>query len=166
MQGRLSSVPRSSVRLDVLACRAILKKCAAKGSFGAGYLAAGGHNRELPVLKRSPRSGRSRPAVNLRRRFSWGSPRRESQATRISNVRRTEGPNEIHPSPEDFIQFHSDIVETCEYDAMYGDVAHSHFSGDVNFEFDDIVDLYSERGSDVSYSGSHDSGGGHGHSAD
>jgi hypothetical protein len=62
---------------------------------------------------------------------------------------------------EDFVKFHTDIGETCDYDAMRGEVAHNHFSGDVNF---DIVSSYSEHGSDASHPGSHDSGGGHGHS--
>jgi hypothetical protein len=66
---------------------------------------------------------------------------------------------------EDFIQFHNDIGETCDYDAMRAEVAHGHFSGDVNFDVGDIVNL-SEHGSDTSHPGSHDSGSGHGHSGD
>jgi hypothetical protein len=65
---------------------------------------------------------------------------------------------------EDFVKFHTDIGETCDYDAMRGEVAHNHFSGEVNFDVGDIVSLYSEHGSDTSHSGSHDSGSGHGHS--
>jgi hypothetical protein len=43
------------------------------------------------------------------------------------------------------------------------EVAHSHFSGDVNFDVSDIVNLYSEHGSDASHPGSDDSGSGHGY---
>jgi len=41
-------------------------------------------------------------------------------------------------------------------------IAQNHFSGDVNFDVGDIVNLYSEHGSDASHPGSHDSGSGHG----
>ena len=65
---------------------------------------------------------------------------------------------------DDFAKFHAGIGETCDYDAMRGEVAHNHFSGDANFDVGDIVSLYSEHGSDASHSESHDSGSGHGHS--
>ena len=64
---------------------------------------------------------------------------------------------------EDFIRFHNEIGETCDFDAMRAEVAHSYFSGDVNFDVSDIVNLYSENGSEASHPGSHDSGSGHGH---
>ena len=65
---------------------------------------------------------------------------------------------------EDFIQFHIDAGETCDYDAMRAEVAHSHFSDDVNFTVDDILSSHSEHGSDATHTSSHDSGDGHGHS--
>jgi hypothetical protein len=60
---------------------------------------------------------------------------------------------------EDFIQFHVDVGETCDYDAMRADIARSHFSSDADFTVDDIVNLYSEHGSDATHAGSYDSGG-------
>jgi hypothetical protein len=39
---------------------------------------------------------------------------------------------------DDFIQFHTDIGETCDYDAMRAEIAHNHFSGDVNFDVGDM----------------------------
>ena len=64
---------------------------------------------------------------------------------------------------EDFLQFHNEVGETCDFDAMRAEVAHSHFAGDVNFDVGDIVNLYSERGSEAYHPGSQDSGSGHGH---
>jgi hypothetical protein len=64
---------------------------------------------------------------------------------------------------EDFNQFHIDMGETCDYDAMRGEVAHNHFSDDVNFDAGDIVNIYSEHGSDASHQSSDNSGSGHGH---
>ena len=64
---------------------------------------------------------------------------------------------------EDFIQFHNEIGETCDFNAMRAEVAHSHFSGDVNFEVSGIANLYSEHGSEAAHPGSHDSDSGHGH---
>jgi hypothetical protein len=55
------------------------------------------------------------------------------------------------------------LAKTILYDAMRAEIAHNHFSGDVNFDVRDIVNLYPEHGSDASHPGSHDSGSGDGH---
>ena len=65
---------------------------------------------------------------------------------------------------EDFTQFHTDVGENCDYDAMRAEVGHSHFSGDAGFTVDDIWNSFPEHSSEVTHMGSHDSGDGHGHS--
>jgi hypothetical protein len=66
-------------------------------------------------------------------------------------------------SRDDFAQFHMDSGESCDYDAMRGEVAREHFSGDAGFSVEDA--LISDGGHDSAggHGGSHESGGGHGH---
>jgi hypothetical protein len=64
---------------------------------------------------------------------------------------------------EDFAQFHSDGGESCDYDAMRGEVAQGHFAGDAGFTMADVGNVFGEQVSDATHGGSHDAGGGHGH---
>jgi hypothetical protein len=66
-------------------------------------------------------------------------------------------------SREDFAQFHMDSGESCDYDAMRGEVAREHFSGDEGFSVEDALIALGEHGAGESHGGSHEPGGGHGH---
>ena len=64
---------------------------------------------------------------------------------------------------EDFNQFHSESGETCDYDAMRVEIAHSHFADNADFTFADIAGSFAEHGSGADHGGFHDAGGGDGH---
>lgn len=64
---------------------------------------------------------------------------------------------------DEFFQFHTDVGEICDYDAMRAEVSVRHFSGDENFTVDNIWDSFSEHKSEVTHVDSHGSGDGHGH---
>jgi hypothetical protein len=64
---------------------------------------------------------------------------------------------------EDFAQFHSDAGENCDYDAMRGEVAQEHFSGDSGFTVVDVANVFGGHASDAAHGGSHEGEGGHGH---
>ena len=65
-------------------------------------------------------------------------------------------------SREDFDQFHSENGESCDYDAMRDEIGHSHFSGNAEFTFSDIISSSSHHETSTDHGGSQDSGG-HGH---
>jgi hypothetical protein len=60
---------------------------------------------------------------------------------------------------EDFNQFHQSIGETCDYDAMRGEIADSHFHGNTDFTISDISAAFSESGSHSGDGGHHGGGG-------
>lgn len=69
----------------------------------------------------------------------------------------------LFSSRADFDKFHSENGESCNFDAMRAEIAHSHFGGNEEFTFDDIVSSGSEHGSGSAHGGHHDAdGGGHG----
>lgn len=62
---------------------------------------------------------------------------------------------------KDFIQFHVDAGETCNYEAMRAEIAHSYLSSDTAFMVDDIANSYSSHSSGSVHTDSHQSGDGH-----
>jgi len=67
-------------------------------------------------------------------------------------------------SRESFDQFHRDLGETCDYDAMRAYVADMHFHGDAGFSVPDVFAVSPELGEGLGHSGGHEiAHGGHGH---
>ena len=64
---------------------------------------------------------------------------------------------------DEFNQFHHEIGETCDYDAMRAEIADSHFQGNADFTISDVFASSSEAGADIARSGMRDVGSGDGH---
>jgi len=63
-------------------------------------------------------------------------------------------------SRADFDEFHSENGESCNFDAMRAEIAHSHFGGNEEFTLDDIAGSGSEHDSGSEHGAHHDAGGG------
>jgi len=71
-------------------------------------------------------------------------------------------------SRESFDQFHRDLGENCDYDAMRAYIADTHFHGDAGFSVPDVFAVSSGLSEGLGHGGAHEvadggHGGGHGH---
>ena len=61
---------------------------------------------------------------------------------------------------DDFNQFHHELGEICDYDAMRAEVADRHFHGNAAFDVSDVFAISSETAGGPDHSGAHDVGSG------
>lgn len=74
----------------------------------------------------------------------------------------------IFSSRETFDQFHRDLGETCNYDAMRAYIADMYFQGDAGFSVPDVFAVSSGSAEGLAHNGGHEvahggHSGGHGH---
>jgi hypothetical protein len=67
---------------------------------------------------------------------------------------------------DSFDRFHHATGEQCDYAGMRAEIADWQFHGNAGFTTTDIFATYSDPGFDSGHGGSHDAGGGDGHSGD
>lgn len=61
---------------------------------------------------------------------------------------------------ENFNQFHHELGEVCDYDAMRAEIADRHFHGNAAFDVSDVFTISSEPAGGPGHNGTHDVGGG------
>jgi len=59
-------------------------------------------------------------------------------------------------SRESFDQFHRDLGETCDYDAMRGHIANEHFHGHADFSVSDVFAISAASVEGLGHSGAHE----------
>lgn len=67
----------------------------------------------------------------------------------------------IFSDRDGFDEFHQEIGETCDYDAMRAEVGEGYFHGHAGFSTSDVFAVSSESGIEIGHSGPHGDGNGH-----